>query len=51
MENQTNPIDASLNPYRNMVLDEVIQVLDQLRQPFGNDTIESFQMLIRAMKD
>ena len=51
METDTSSADFDITSYRNMVLDEVIDVLNQLRGPFGNDTIDSFQIFIEAMKD
>ena len=41
--------DESLNPYRNMVLEEVAQAIEKMTG-FGQDTIASFCIFIREMK-
>jgi hypothetical protein len=41
--------DESLNPYRNMVLEEVAQAIEKM-EGFGQDTIASFCIFIREMK-
>lgn len=38
-----------LNPYRNMVLEEVAQEILKM-EAFGQDTIDSFVIYIRGMK-
>jgi len=40
----------SLNPYRNMVIEEVAQAIERL-ESFGKDTIDSFAIYIRSMKE
>lgn len=39
----------SLNPYRNTVIEEVAQHIEQF-EGFGNDTISSFAIYIRSLK-
>lgn len=41
--------DESLNPYRNMVLEEVARAIEKM-EGFGQDTIASFCIFIRNMK-
>lgn len=41
--------DESLNPYRNMVLEEVARAIEKM-EGFGQDTIASFCIFIREMK-
>ena len=36
--------------YRNDVLEEVAQVIEQFRIPFAADTVASFAALVREMK-
>lgn len=43
------PTNASLNPYRDMVLEEVAQEIEKMKG-FGQDTISSFAIFIRSMK-
>lgn len=43
------PTNASLNPYRDMVLEEVAQEIEKMKG-FGQDTISSFAIFIRNMK-
>ena len=43
------PLD--LNPYRNMVIEEIAQEIEKFRWAFGIDTVQSFAAFIRAMKD
>ena len=51
MEDQTETTNPDLNPYRNMVIEEVVQSLNQFRGAFGDTTIDSFQVFIRSLKD
>jgi len=39
----------SLNPYRNMVIEEVAREVEKMKG-FGQDTINSFAIYIRGMK-
>lgn len=41
---------GSINPYRNQVIEEVAQHVEKLRG-FGQDTMDSFAMYIRSMKE
>ena len=43
------PTNASLNPYRDMVLEEVAQEIEKMKG-FGQDTISSFAIFVRNMK-
>ena len=43
------PTNASLNPYRDMVLEEVAQEIEKMKG-FGKDTLSSFGIFIRGMK-
>ena len=40
----------SLNPYRNQVIEEVARKIETM-QGFGQDTIASFAIFIRGMKE
>ena len=40
----------SLNPYRDMVIEEIAQKIETM-QGFGQDTIASFAIYIRSMKE
>lgn len=40
----------SLNPYRNIVIEEVASEIEKFRVPFGLDTTASFAIFIRNMK-
>ena len=40
----------STNPYRNQVIEEVAQHIEKLKG-FGQDTVSSFAIYIREMKD
>lgn len=40
----------SLNPYRNIVIEEVAVAIE-LMESFGKDTISSFAIFIRSMKE
>lgn len=40
----------SLNPYRNIVIEEVALEIEKFRVPFGLDTTASFAIFIRNMK-
>ena len=44
------PAKRSLNPYRDMVIEEVAQKIETM-QGFGQDTIASFAIFIRSMKE
>jgi hypothetical protein len=39
----------SLNPYRNMVIDEIADAVLRM-QGFGKDTLDSFAVYIRGLK-
>jgi hypothetical protein len=39
----------SLNPYRNMVIDEIADAVLRM-QGFGKDTLDSFAIFIRGLK-
>ena len=44
------PAKRSLNPYRDMVIEEIAQKIETL-QGFGQDTIASFTIFIRSLKE
>ena len=43
-------VTRSLNPYRNQVIEEVAKKIETM-QGFGQDTIASFAIFIRSMKE
>ena len=43
-------VKRSLNPYRNQVIEEVARKIETM-QGFGQDTIASFAIFIRGMKE
>ena len=43
-------VKRSLNPYRNQVIEEVARKIETM-QGFGQDTIASFAIFIRSMKE
>ena len=43
-------VERSLNPYRNQVIEEVARKIETM-QGFGQDTIASFAIFIRSMKE
>ena len=43
-------VKRSLNPYRNQVIEEVAKKIETM-QGFGQDTISSFAIFIRSMKE
>ena len=43
-------VKRSLNPYRNQVIEEVARKIETM-QGFGQDTINSFAIFIRSMKE
>jgi hypothetical protein len=43
-------LDKELDVYRNEVIEEVAQALEEFSIPFGQDTINSFAQFIREMK-
>ena len=43
-------LDKELDVYRNEVIEEVAQALEEFTIPFGQDTINSFAQFIREMK-
>ena len=43
-------VKRSLNPYRNQVIEEVAKRVETM-QGFGQDTIASFAIFIRSMKE
>jgi hypothetical protein len=44
------PLDDDTMVYRNELLEEVAQVIEQFKIPFAADTVASFAALIREMK-
>lgn len=42
---------TSLNPYRNMVIEEVAQEIEKFKRAFGEDTTQSFAAFVRNLKD
>jgi len=49
--NEIETIDIeSLNPYRNIVIEEVAVAIERM-ESFGKDTISSFAIYIRSMKE
>jgi len=51
METQAQTDAVDLNPYRNMVIEEICETLDQFKYAFGQDTVDSFKIFIRGLKD
>ena len=51
MENQDQTVGTALNPYRNLVIEEICETLDQFKYAFGQDTVDSFKIFIRGLKD
>ena len=51
MEDQAQATQADLNPYRNLVIEEICESLEQFKFAFGQDTIDSFTIFIRGLKD
>jgi hypothetical protein len=43
-------LDKELDVYRNEIIEEVAQALEEFHVPFGQDTINSFAQFIREMK-
>lgn len=43
-------LDKELDVYRNEIIEEVAQALEEFTIPFGQDTINSFATFIRDMK-
>lgn len=43
-------LDKELDVYRNEIIEEVAQALEEFTIPFGQDTINSFATFIREMK-
>jgi hypothetical protein len=43
-------LDKELDVYRNEVIEEVANALEEFNIPFGQDTINSFATFIREMK-
>jgi hypothetical protein len=41
----------STNPYRDQVIEEVAQAIEKFRTSFGEDTVNSFAIYIRSMKN
>lgn len=39
-----------LNPYRNMVIEEVAKEIEKFTFAFGVDTVQSFTAFVRSMK-
>ena len=51
MENQDQTTGTDLNPYRNQVIEEICAALDEFKFAFGQDTVDSFKIFIRGLKD
>ena len=50
IQDYVRPLD--LNPYRNMVIEEVAQEIERkFKFAFGVDTVQSFAAFIRGMKE
>ena len=49
-EFRRSPDDDDVLCYRNDVLEEVAQVIEQFKIPFAADTVASFAALVRDMK-
>ena len=47
---QTYAQPMDLNPYRNMVIEEVAQEIEKFTFAFGVDTVQSFVAFVRGMK-
>ena len=47
---EQEPVKRPLNPYRNQVIEEVAKKIETM-QGFGQDTISSFAIFIRSMKE
>lgn len=39
-----------LDPYRNMIIEEVAREVEKFKFPFGHSTVDSFAIFIRGMK-
>lgn len=48
IQDYKQPLD--LNPYRNMVIEEVAQEIERFTFAFGVDTVQSFAAFVRGMK-
>lgn len=48
IQDYKQPMD--LNPYRNMVIEEVAQEIEKFTFAFGVDTTQSFAAFVRGMK-
>lgn len=44
-------LDAELDIYRNEVIEEVAQAVEEFRWAFGVDTVASFAVFIRSLKN
>lgn len=44
-------LDAELDIYRNEVIEEVAQAVEEFRWAFGVDTVASFTIFIRGLKN
>ena len=49
IQDYKQPLD--LNPYRNMVIEEVAQEIEKFTFAFGVDTVQSFAAFVREMKE
>lgn len=49
IQDYVQPLD--LNPYRNMVIEEIAQEIEKFTFAFGVDTVASFAAFVRGMKD
>ena len=51
VKKEESPPKRSLNPYRNQVIEEVAKAVEKMESAFGKDTIASFAIFIRGMKE
>jgi hypothetical protein len=49
IQEYVQPLD--LNPYRNMVIEEVAKEIENFTFAFGVDTTQSFAAFVRSMKE
>ena len=49
IQDYKQPMD--LNPYRNMVIEEVAQEIEKFTFAFGVDTVQSFAVFVRGLKE
>jgi hypothetical protein len=51
VKKEESPPKRPLNPYRNQVIEEVAKAVEKMESAFGKDTIASFAIFIRSMKE